>query len=119
MEMFFTNLNYKLNRSISFSFNCACVVKPLAGQTVQTWHSLACAVKTEGKTVLRGGPYLIGEMYLCGAVNTLPASMYDYICVYSLRHNTGVRLQAIWCYFLPSSGKSLNFMDNEQLPPLP
>lgn len=63
--------------------------------------------------------YLIGEMYLYDAVNKLPASMYDYICVYSLRHNTGVRLQAIWCYFLPSSGKSLNFMDNEQLPPLP
>ena len=51
MEMFFTHLNYKLNWSISFSFNCACVVKPLAGQAVQTWHSLAYAVKTEGKTV--------------------------------------------------------------------
>ena len=25
------------------------MVKPLAGETVQTWHSLACAVKTEGK----------------------------------------------------------------------
>jgi len=30
---------------------CVCVVKPLVGQTVQTWHSLACAVKTEDKTV--------------------------------------------------------------------
>ena len=49
--MFCTHLNYKLNLSISFSFNCACVAKPLAGQTVQTWHSLACAVKTEGETV--------------------------------------------------------------------
>ena len=45
-------------RSVSFSFNCACVVKPVAGQTVQTWHSLACAVKTEGKTArVCGGPY--------------------------------------------------------------
>ena len=53
--MFCTHLNYKQNWSISFSFNCACVVKPLAGQTVQTWHSLACAVKTEGKTVRAWG----------------------------------------------------------------
>ena len=49
--MFCTHLNYKLNWSVSFSFNCACVVKSLAGQTVPPWHSLACAVKTEGKTV--------------------------------------------------------------------
>ena len=33
------------------------MVKPLAGQTEQTWHSLACAVTTEGKTVhVCGGP---------------------------------------------------------------
>jgi hypothetical protein len=32
------------------------VVKPLAGQTEQTWHSLACAVKTEGETVRVGAP---------------------------------------------------------------
>jgi len=51
MEMFCTHLNYKLNWSVTFSFNCACVVKPLASETVQTWHSLVCAVKTEGKTV--------------------------------------------------------------------
>ena len=36
---------------IFLMFNCACVVKLLAGQTEQTWHSLACAVKTEDKTV--------------------------------------------------------------------
>jgi hypothetical protein len=34
----------------------ACVVQPLASQTEQTWHSLACAVKTEGKTVRVWGP---------------------------------------------------------------
>jgi hypothetical protein len=54
--MFCTHLNYKLNWSIFFRFNCACAVKPLAGQTEQTWHSLACAVKTEGKTVHVWGP---------------------------------------------------------------
>jgi hypothetical protein len=32
------------------------VIKPLAGQTEQTWHSLACAIKTEGKTVRVWGP---------------------------------------------------------------
>jgi hypothetical protein len=32
------------------------VVKPLAGQTEQTCHSLACAVKTEGKIVCVWGP---------------------------------------------------------------
>ena len=44
---------HKLQTELIFSFscNCACVVKPLAGKTEQTWHSLACAVKTEGKTV--------------------------------------------------------------------
>jgi hypothetical protein len=51
MEMFCTHLNYKQNRSIFFRFNCACVVKPLAGQTEQTWHSSDGAVKTEDKTV--------------------------------------------------------------------
>jgi len=51
MEMFCTYVNYKLSRSIFFRFKCACVVKPLARQTEETWHSLACAVKTEGKTV--------------------------------------------------------------------
>jgi hypothetical protein len=51
MEMFCTHLNYKLNWHTSFSFNCACTVKPLAGETEQTWHSLACAVKTVDKTV--------------------------------------------------------------------
>ena len=65
MQMFCTHLNYKLNWSISSSFNCECVVKPLAGQTVQTWHSLACAVKTEGKTVrVWGGLRLIMAIYL-------------------------------------------------------
>jgi len=32
------------------------VVKPLADQNEQTWHRLACAVKTEGKTVLCVAP---------------------------------------------------------------
>jgi hypothetical protein len=39
-----------------FRFNYACVVKPLAGQTEQTWHSLAYAVKNEVKTVRVWGP---------------------------------------------------------------
>jgi hypothetical protein len=52
---------YTLNWSIFFRFNCACVVKPLAGQTEQTWHSLAHAVKTEGKTV----PRVWGPLWLC------------------------------------------------------
>jgi hypothetical protein len=56
--MFCTHLNYKLNWSIFFRFNCACVVKPFAGQTEQTWHSLACAVKTEGKIVRMWSPYV-------------------------------------------------------------
>ena len=55
MEMICTHLNYTLNWSIFFRFNCACVAKPLACQTEQTWHSLACRVKTAGKTV-RVGP---------------------------------------------------------------
>jgi len=43
------------------------VVKPLAGQTEQTWHSLACAVKTEGKTVhvWAKGRTVIGDRGLC------------------------------------------------------
>jgi len=32
------------------------VVKPLAGQTEQTWHSLACAVTSVDKTVRVWGP---------------------------------------------------------------
>jgi hypothetical protein len=56
VEMICTHLNYTLNWSIFFRFNCACVVKPLAGQTEQTWHSLACKVKTDGKTVRVWGP---------------------------------------------------------------
>jgi len=35
------------------------VAKPLAGQTEQTWHSLAGAVNTEGKTVRVWGPLVI------------------------------------------------------------
>ena len=65
MEMICTHLNYKLNWSIFFRFNCACVVKPLAGQTEQTWHSLSFIVKTEGKTVRVWGPkksYLFSEL---------------------------------------------------------
>ena len=56
MEMICTHLNYTLNWSVFFRFNCTCVLKPLAGQTEQSWHSLACAVKTEGKTVRVWGP---------------------------------------------------------------
>jgi hypothetical protein len=51
IEMICAHINYTLNWSIFFRVNCTCVAKPLAGQTEQTWHSLACEVKTEGKTV--------------------------------------------------------------------
>ena len=61
VEMICTHLNYKLNWSIFFRFNCTCVVKPLAGKTEQTWHSLAWNVKTEGETVPRvWGPLELG-----------------------------------------------------------
>jgi hypothetical protein len=49
--------------TLFFRFICTCVVKPLAGQTAQTWHSLACAVKTEGKTVRVWGPW--GWVHTC------------------------------------------------------
>ena len=64
MEMFCTHLHYKLNWAVFFRFICACVVKPLAGQTAQTWHSLACAVKTEGKTVRVWGPLKKGGRWM-------------------------------------------------------
>jgi hypothetical protein len=56
MEMICTHLNYKLTWSIFFRFNCVWVVKPLAGQTEQTWHSLVCTVNTESKNVRVWGP---------------------------------------------------------------
>jgi hypothetical protein len=55
VQMICTHLKYR--------FNCACVVKPVAGQTEQTWHSLVCAVETEGKTVHVWGPF---KAYVCG-----------------------------------------------------
>ena len=73
MDIFCTHLNYKLNWSISFRFNCACVVKPLAGQTEQTWHSLACAVTTEGKTVRVWGP--LGFYYWQRCLNVFPCNI--------------------------------------------
>jgi len=51
-----THLNYKLKWSTFLRFKCACEVETLAGQTVQTLHSLVCAVKTEGKNVSVWGP---------------------------------------------------------------
>jgi len=41
------------------------VVKPLADQTEQTWHSLACTVKTEGKTVR-----VWGDLNSCAVLNS-------------------------------------------------
>jgi len=72
MEMFYSHLNYKLNWSIFFSFNCTCEAKPLAGQSEQTWHSVACAVNTEDKTVRVWGPLHAFLSYLSITFSCLP-----------------------------------------------
>jgi len=49
-----------------------CVAKPLAGQTEQTWHSLACAVNTESKTVRVWGPLQISTTVCIKTTCRLP-----------------------------------------------